>query len=93
MVAPETPTEPLEVVAEAPVNATEPKSAKVTRALFSSKSSTIHSALYSQREPSEASLEKVCVTVLPVETFLMVATPAVLDLVGVICDSGRAAVQ
>jgi hypothetical protein len=79
IVAPVTPTAPAESVAEHPVNVTVPKSAKDTRLPPCSKSSTIHSALYSHNEPSEASLEKVWVTVTPVETFLMVATPPVLE--------------
>lgn len=63
--APVTPTvEPL-LTAEAPVKATVPKLANETREPPDSKSSTIHSALYSQREPRLASLEKVWVTDFP----------------------------
>lgn len=39
--------------------------------------STIHSALVKQSEPSEASLLKVWVTLLPVDSFSKVAVPAV----------------
>ena len=76
-VAPEGPTEPLEVPADAPVNSTVPKLAKGTRELPSSKSSTIHSALYSQ---SEGWPENVCETDLPVLTFVIFAVPPVLDV-------------
>jgi hypothetical protein len=44
IVAPVTPIDWEEVEAEAPVKVTEPKLVRVTRAPFSSKSSTIHSA-------------------------------------------------
>lgn len=54
-----------------------PKSAKVTREPPSSKSSTIHSALYSHKSPSTPPV-KVWVTVLPVDTFSITAVPAVL---------------
>ena len=75
-VAPDGPTvEPLTVPADAPVKVTVPKLAKGTRELPSSKSSTIHSALYSQ---SEGWPEKVWVTDVPFELFLIVAVPPVL---------------
>lgn len=94
IVAPVVPTVPELPVAEHPVylksalkviignkedltKVTVPKSAKVTRELPSSKSSTIHSALYSHKSPSTPP-EKVCVTVVPVDTFSMTAVPAVV---------------
>lgn len=80
MVAPVTPTEPELVFAEQPVNSTEPKSAKLTKSPPDSKSSTIHSALYSQRDPSLPWLLKVCVTDLPVVLFSMTAVPPVLPV-------------
>jgi hypothetical protein len=68
------------MVAEAAVNSTVPKSPKGTKEQLlpshSSKSSTIHSASYSQS--ASLSPEKVLVTVLPVVTFSMTAEPAVL---------------
>lgn len=79
IVAPVRPTVVPDLTAEAAEKVTVPKSAKETRLLPSSKSSTIHSALYSQREPREASLVKLWVTVTPVEVFTIVATPAVLE--------------
>src|ERR1700753_1366152 len=83
IVAPDTPTLPLEVVAEAPLKVTVQKLANGTRELPDSKSSTIHSALVSQSLLD--SPLKVWVTVLPVETFSMTAEPApVLDAVTVI---------
>lgn len=78
MVAPVTPTLLDPDLAEAPVKVTVPKSANVTKELPSSKSSTIHSALVSQRSPSEPSFVKVCVTVSPLVLFSMTAVPAVL---------------
>ena len=76
-VAPDGPTlEPLFVVAAAPVNVTEPKLAKGTRPPPEEKSSTIHSASNSQ---SEGWPENVCETVLPVDLFVIVAVPPVLD--------------
>ena len=77
IVAPDGPTEPEDEVADAPVKVTVPKLAKGTRPPFDSKSSTIHSASYSQ---SEGWPEKVCVTVVPFELFLMVAVPPVLEV-------------
>ena len=78
IVAPDGPTdEPLLVPADAPVKVTVPKLAKGTSELPSSKSSTIHSASYSQ---SEGWPEKVCETVLPLELFVIVAVPPVLDV-------------
>ena len=55
IVAPVTPTVVPLFTAEAPVNVTVPKFANETRDPLDSKSSTIHSALYSQREPKLAS--------------------------------------
>ena len=76
-VEPDGPTvEPLFVVADAPVKVTVPKLAKDTREPPDSKSSTIHSALYSQ---SDGWLENVCVTVLPFVWFVIVAVPPVFD--------------
>ena len=76
-VAPEGPTaEPLFGVADAPVNVTLPKLANGTRPPPEEKSSTIHSASYSQ---SEGWPENVCETVLPVDSFVIVAVPPVLD--------------
>ena len=77
-VAPDGPTvEPETVPADAPVKVTVPKLAKGTRELPSSKSSTIHSALYSQ---SEGWPEKVCETVFPVDWLVIVAVPPVLEV-------------
>lgn len=64
--------EPEEVVATAPVKSTVPKLAKGTRALPSSKSSTIHSAFSPQREAEEL---MDLVTVLPLVMFSMTAVP------------------
>ncbi len=76
-VAPDGPTvEPLLVVADAPVKVTVPKLAKGTSEPPDSKSSTIHSALYSQ---SAGWLENVCVTVLPFVLFVIVAVPPVFE--------------
>lgn len=77
IVAPEGPDEPDEDVADAPVKVTVPKLAKGTRPPPDSKSSTIHSASYSQ---SAGWPEKVCVTDVPFELFLIVAVPAVLEV-------------
>lgn len=67
------------VVACAFVNLTVPKSAKGTREFPSSKSSTIHSAFSWQSLDEEV---RDCVTVLPVDTFVMTAVPeVVLDAV------------
>ena len=78
IVAPDGPTDvPAVVVADAPVKVTVPKLAKGTSEEPSSKSSTIHSALYSQ---SEGWPEKVCETVLPLLLFVIVAVPPVLDV-------------
>src|SRR5437879_1378898 len=83
MVAPEGVTEEPLLVAAAPVKVTVPKSAKGTREPLDSKSSTIHSALYSHSWFD--SPLKEWVTVLPVETFSTVAVPAdLLDAVTVI---------
>lgn len=84
MVAPVTPTVVPLLTAEAEVKVTVPKSANGTSEqesdeVHSSKSSTIHSALYSQREPS-ATLLKVSDTVVPVVKFSMTAEPPVLEL-------------
>lgn len=79
MLAPVTPTVVPLLTALAPVNVTVPKLAKATCDPPDSKSSTIHSALYSQREPREASLEKVWVTVFPVVLFVIFAVPPVLE--------------
>jgi hypothetical protein len=77
IVAPDGPTVlPDDVVATALENVTVPKSAKGTRLLPDSKSSTIHSASYSQ---SEGWPEKVCVTEVPLVLFLIVAVPPVLE--------------
>ena len=77
-VEPDGPTvEPLVVVADAPVKVTVPKFAKGTRELPDSKSSTIHSALYSQ---SDGWPENVGETVWPFEWFVIVAVPPVLDV-------------
>ena len=73
--APLGPTVPEPVVAFAFVKVTVPKLAKGTKEPFSSKSSTIHSASFSQRAAVEVS---ALVTVLPVETLVMVALPALL---------------
>lgn len=63
------------------VKVTVPKSAKGTRVqvvvVHSEKSSTIHSASYSQSEPSDTSV-KVSDTVSPVVRFSMTALPEVL---------------
>ncbi len=75
-VAPVGPTlEPLFFTADAPVNVTEPKFANGTRP-SDEKSSTIHSASYSQ---SAGWPENVCETVLPVDLFAIVAVPPVFD--------------
>lgn len=66
------------VVAEAPVKVTVPKSAKGTRALPDSKSSTIHSALSSWR--AWLCEVKVWVTVVPLDTFSTTAVPAVVEV-------------
>ena len=66
----------LAVFADAPVKVTVPKLAKGTSEEPSSKSSTIHSALYSH---SDGWPENVCVTVLPLLTFVIVAVPPVFD--------------
>lgn len=84
MVAPVTPTVVPLLTAEAEVKVTVPKSANGTSEQsveeeHSSKSSTIHSALYSQREPSETLL-KSSVTVVPVVKFSMTAEPPVLEV-------------
>jgi len=76
--APETPTVVPLFTADAPVKATVPKFAKETWDPPESKSSTIHSALYSQSEPKLASLLKVWVTVLPVVLLVIFAVPPVL---------------
>lgn len=94
IVAPVTPTLVPLFTADAPLKVTVPKLANETREPPDSKSSTIHSALYSQSEPREASLLKVWVTDVPVGyvslvdsdlksdgplvTFLTIAVPAVL---------------
>ena len=84
VVAPLTPTVPESVLAEAPVKVTVPKSAKPTRLPFCSKSSTIHSALVSQREAGVDPLLKVCETFWPLVVFSMTAVPPVrLDAVTV----------
>jgi len=70
--APDRPTDPEAVEAEAPVKVTVPKLTSGTRAPFCSKSSTIHSALVSQREPLVCDV-KVCETDLFLVTFLIVA--------------------
>ena len=75
--APEGPTDPLLVPAFAPVKVTLPKLAKGTRPSLDEKSSTIHSALYSQ---SDGWPENVCETVWPFEWFVIVAVPPVLDV-------------
>ena len=77
MVAPDGVVVPEDEVAVASVKVTVPKLAKGTRPPFDSKSSTIHSASYSQ---SEGWPEKVWVTVVPFELFLMVAVPPVLEV-------------
>ena len=77
IVAPDGPTVPEDEVADAPVKLTAPKSAKGTRLPLDSKSSTIHSASYSQ---SEGWPEKVCVTDVPLELFLITAVPPVLEV-------------
>lgn len=84
IVAPEGPTVLPLFTAEASVKVTVPKSAKGTSSQspeeeHSEKSSTIHSALYSHREPSDTPL-KVCVTVVPVVRFSMTALPEVLEV-------------
>ena len=78
IVAPLTPTVPLLVVAEAPVKVTLSKSAKGTSPPLDEKSSTIHSALVSQR--LALWLLKVCETDFPVDWFWMTAVPPVLLL-------------
>lgn len=78
MVAPDGPTVPEEPVAEAPVKVTSPKSAKGTSELPSEKSSTIHSALSSCRAADWP--VNVWVTVVPLETFLTTAVPAVVEV-------------
>lgn len=75
MLAPEGPTEPEEVLAEASVKVTVPKLAKGTRELPSSKSSTIHSASCSQRAEEEVIF---LLTLWPLELFVMTAVPAVV---------------
>lgn len=76
-VASVTPSLDDEVEATQFVNVTLPKSANATRASFSSKSSTIHSAFW----PSSAEVElSDMVAVLPVVTFSIVATPVVLEV-------------
>ena len=80
IVAPVTPTLLPLFVAEAAVKVTVPKSAKLTRDPPDSKSSTIHSALYSQRDPKLASLLKVWVTVFPLVLLTILAVPPVLLL-------------
>lgn len=81
MVAPLTPTVEPSWMAEQLVNSTVPKSANGTSEhelpSHSSKSSMIHSALYSQSEPSVTS-EKSCVTVSPVVKFSITADPEVV---------------
>lgn len=84
IVAPDGPTVVPLLTAEAPVKVTVPKSAKGTSSQspeeeHSEKSSTIHSALYSHKEPSDTPL-KVCVTVVPVVKFSMTALPEVLEV-------------
>ncbi len=68
---------PLTRPADAPVNVTVPTFAKGTREPPDSKSSTIHSALYSQ---SAGWPLKVCDTVLPFVLFLIVTEPPVLEV-------------
>lgn len=76
-VASVTPSLDEEVEATQFVNVTLLKSANATRASFSSKSSTIHSAFW----PSSAEVEfSDMVAVLPVVTFSIVATPVVLEV-------------
>jgi hypothetical protein len=77
---PETPTVPALVTAEAPVNLTDPKSAKETKDPPSSKSSTIHSALVSHKVPVLPSPLNECVLLFPEELFKTVAFPPVLLL-------------
>lgn len=77
MVPPLGVTVPAEPEAEASVKVTEPKLARGTRLEPDSKSSTIHSALVSQRV--EGGLLKEWVTFWPVVRFSRVATPAVLE--------------
>lgn len=82
IVAPVTPTVLPLLTADADVNVTVPKSAKGTSEqvlLHSSKSSTIHSALYSQREPSVTPVN-VSVTVVPVVKLSITAVPDVLEV-------------
>lgn len=83
IVAPVTPTVVPLLTADALVNVTVPKSANGTSEqlvlLHSSKSSTIHSALYSQREPSVTPV-KVSVLVTPVVKFSTTAEPEVLEV-------------
>jgi len=78
--APVTPTVVPLFTADAPVKATVPKFANATCDPPESKSSTIHSALYSQSEPKLASLLNVCVTLLPVVLLVILAVPPVLLL-------------
>lgn len=80
ILAPVTPTVFPLCTAEAPVNVTVPKLAKVTWDPPESKSSMIHSALVSQSVPKLASLLKLWVTVFPVEVFLIIAVPPVLEV-------------
>ena len=79
--APLGPTELDAVLADAPVNVTEPKLANGTSELPSSKSSTIHSASCSHSADDDViDLD----TVLPFELFVITAVPAfVLDAVTV----------
>jgi hypothetical protein len=77
IVAPDGPTVlPDDLVATALENVTVPKLANGTRPPFDSKSSTIHSASYSQ---SAGWPENVCVTDVPLVLFLIVAVPPVLE--------------
>lgn len=82
IVAPVTPTVVPLFTAEAEVNVTVPKSAKGTSEQVvphSSKSSTIHSALYSHKDPSVTPV-KVSVLVTPVVRFSITAEPEVLEV-------------
>lgn len=82
IVAPVTPTVVPLFTAEAEVNLTVPKLANGTREQLvphSSKSSTIHSALYSHKDPSVTPV-KVSVFVTPVVRFSMTAEPEVLEV-------------